>query len=100
MTRVGYQTVNKETGESVPSEGIVKGYKVQGGQYVVVTKDEIKGASPAATQTIEIVEFVEADAIDSIYFDRPYFIAPLARAEKPFALLREALKRSKRVGVA
>jgi DNA end-binding protein Ku len=100
MARVGYDKINKETGEPVPSEELVKGYALESGHYVVVTDQEIKGASPAATQTIDIVEFVEAKEIDSIYFDRPYFLAPGKHGENPFALLREALRRTRKVGVA
>ncbi|MGH7857377.1 MAG: Ku protein, partial [Candidatus Binatia bacterium] len=100
MARVGYTKVNKETGEPVPSEELVKGYAVDDGRYVVVTDKEIKGASPEATQTIDIVEFVDAAAVDTIYYDRPYFIAPSKHGTKPFALLREALRRSEKVGIA
>lgn len=100
MARVGYTKVNKETGETVPAEELVKGYAVEDGRYVVVTDKEIKGASPEATQTIDIVEFVDAAAVDTIYFDRPYFLAPNKHGSKPFALLREALRRSGKVGIA
>jgi DNA end-binding protein Ku len=100
MARVGYSKVNKETGEEVPSAEIVKGYEIEKGRYVVVEKEDIAGASPEATQSVDIVEFVDSSAIDPIYYDRPYYLAPLKQGEKPYALLREALRRSGRVGIA
>ena len=100
MARIGYTKVNKETGEEVPSTELVKGYEVEDGRYVVVSEKEIQGAHPEATQTVEIVEFVDAADIDPIYYDRPYYLAPLKRGEKPFALLREALKKTGKVGIA
>jgi len=100
MARIGYSKVNKETGEEVPPEDVVKGYQVEKGRYVVVDKEDIAGASPEATQSVEIVEFVAASEIEPIFFDRPYYLAPLKNGEKPYALLREALHRTKRVGVA
>lgn len=100
MAPVGYKRVNKETGREVPYEEIVKGYEVSEGRYVVVEDKDLKRASPEATQTIDIVGFVEADAIAPIYFDKPYYLAPVGQGGKAYALLREALEKSGRLAIA
>lgn len=97
---VGYQRVNKSTGEEVPWDEIVKGYEYEDGEYVVLGEEDFRRANPEATQTVEIVSFVEAGAIDPEYFDRPYYLAPTKGGEKPYAILREALAASGRAGVA
>src|SRR5687767_2710439 len=94
MKPVGYKRVNKATGKEVAKDDIVRGVEVDEGQYVVLQDDEIKAALPQTTQTVEIVGFVEADRIDPVFFDRPYVLAPAARGEKVYVLLREALKKS------
>ncbi|HKQ24954.1 MAG TPA: Ku protein [Burkholderiales bacterium] len=100
MAPVGYKRVNKETGKEVPRENIVRGLKHQDGRYVVLSDEEIRSANVKSTQTVDIVAFVDAGRIDVTFFDTPYFLAPLARGEKVYALLREALKREQKVGIA
>lgn len=100
MAAVGYKRVNKETGREVPRENIVRGLKHRDGRYVILTDEEIRAANVKSTQTVDIVSFVEAGAIDITYFDTPYFLAPTARGGKVYALLREALKRERKVGIA
>lgn len=101
MTRVGNQQVNKATGEATPREEIVKGFEVEKDQYVVLTPDEIKSALPRSTQTIDIEAFVDREQIPSVYFNKPYYVAPAGRGgQKPFALLRETLQRTGKVGIA
>ena len=78
----------------------VKGYELAKGRYVVVTEKDFEKARVKATQTFEIRDFVPADAIDDLYFDHPYYLAPAGPASaKPYALLRDALEKSGRVGV-
>jgi DNA end-binding protein Ku len=100
MAPVGYKRVNKETGKEVQRENIVRGLKHKDGRYVVLSDDEIRSANVKSTQTVDIVAFVDAGEIDVTYFDTPYFLAPLARGEKVYALLREALKRERKIGIA
>lgn len=97
---VGYQRINKRTGEPVASEDIVKGYEYEKGQYVVVTDEDFREANVKATQTVEILSFVDRDAIPPYFYDAPYYLEPGRRGEKGYALLRETLRRSNRVGVA
>jgi DNA end-binding protein Ku len=101
MTRVGNQQVNKATGEAMPREEIVKGFEVEKDQFVVLTPDEIKAALPRSTQTIEIEAFVDREQIPSVFFHKPYFVSPAGKGgQKPFALLRETLERTGKVGIA
>ena len=66
MTRVGNRQVNKNTGEEMPREEIVKGFEVEKDQFVVLTPDEIKAAMPRSTQTIDIEAFVDREQIPSV----------------------------------
>lgn len=100
MEPVGYKRVNKVTGKEVAMADIVKGIEYEEGQYVVLTPQEIASAYPKTTQTIEIETFVDADEIPFVYLERPYYTAPLKRGEKVYALLRESLQQSHKVGVA
>jgi DNA end-binding protein Ku len=100
MDPVGYKRVNKKTGKEIAKEQIVKGVAYEDGQYVVLTEAEIAVAYPKTTQTVEIETFVPADSIPFVYLERPYYVAPINRGAKVYALLRETLKRTGRVGVA
>ncbi|MEJ7686355.1 MAG: Ku protein [Variovorax sp.] len=100
MDRVGYKRVNKKTGKGIEREQIVKGVEYEDGQYVVLSDEEISAAYPKTTQTIEIETFVPANGIPFVYLERPYYVAPINRGAKVYALLRETLQRTGRVGVA
>jgi DNA end-binding protein Ku len=100
MAPVGYRRINKVTGDPIESENIVKGYEIERGHYVVLEDEDFKSANPKATQTVEIVAFVDAAAIAPQFFERPYRLVPGKRGEKGYVLLRETLKRSGKVGVA
>lgn len=100
MDPVGYKRINKKTGKEITREHIVKGIAYEDGQYVVLTDAEIAAAYPKTTQTIEIETFVPADGIPFVFLERPYYVAPINRGAKVYALLRETLQRSGRVGVA
>lgn len=100
MQPVGYKRINKVTGKEVATADIVKGVEFEEGRYVVLSAQEIADAFPKTTQTIEIEAFVDAQDIPFIYLERPYYTAPLHRGEKVYALLREALRKSNKVGVA
>jgi DNA end-binding protein Ku len=100
MQPVGYQRVNKTTGEEVPFDEIVKGYEYEKGEYVTLEKEDFKRANVESTQTVDIVGFVDADAIPPYYFDAPYYLAPDKHGAKGYALLRETLEKTGRVGIA
>ena len=100
MDPVGYKRINKRTGREVTKEQIVKGVEYEDGQYVVLSDKEIADAYPRTTQTIEIESFVPAASIPLVFLDRPYYLAPINRGAKVYALLRETLKRSGQVGIA
>ncbi|WP_028237944.1 non-homologous end joining protein Ku [Stutzerimonas azotifigens] len=100
MDRVGYKRINKTTGEDIDSDNIVKGIEYEKGQYVVLSDEEIKAAHPKATQTVDIVAFVDARDISFLYIDTPYYLTPDRRGEKVYALLRETLVQTGKVGIA
>lgn len=97
---IRYERINAETGEEVPWKEVVKAYEYSKGNYVVVDVDELKSAAPEATQTIEIESFVDADAIEPMYFEKPYYLVPGKRAERGYVLLREVLRDSRKFGIA
>jgi DNA end-binding protein Ku len=100
MDPVGYKRINKRTGKEINKEQIVKGVKQANGRYVVLSDDEVREAYPKTTQTIEIESFVPAGDISFVYLEKPYYLEPTNRAEKVYALLREAMSRAALVGVA
>jgi len=100
MAKVGYERVNKETGDKVPWEEVVKGYELESGEFVVLNDSDFQRANVEATQTIDIVQFVEAADVDWIYCEKPYFLRPTKKGLKAYALLRDTLRDSGKVGVA
>ena len=96
---VGYRRVNKRTGEELKPADIVKGYEYSKGRYVVVTPEDMRQANVKATQTVDIFAFVEAEEVPPYYFERPYYLEPGKRGEKGYALLREVLARTRKVGL-
>lgn len=100
MSPIRYAKVCKLEGEEVPNEEIVKGYEYVEGQYVILTDEDLKKADTALNKTIEILDFTEGGQIDDIYYEKPYYLEPDKGAAKAYALLREALKRTGKVGIA
>ena len=100
MTQVGFKRYNKESGEDVAWSNIVKGYEYEKGKYVVLTDEDFRRANIEATQTVDIVKFVEASQIEPVYFETPYYLAPQKRGEKGYALLREILIQNGKVAIA
>ena len=98
MDPVGYKRINKKTGKEIDKDNIVKGIEYEDGKYVVLSAEEIAAAYPRTTQTIEIEAFVDADDVPFVYLERPYYVAPVNKGEKVYALLREALKDSQQGG--
>ena len=100
MDPVGYKRINKNTGKEITKENIVKGIEYEDGQYVVLSDEEIAAAYPKTTQTIEIESFVANTEIPFIYLERPYYVAPINKGKKVYALLRDTLLQTQRVGIA
>ena len=97
---VGYERVNKVTKQPVPWPDIVKGYEYEKGEYVAFTEEEIRGANPEASQSIDILDFVDASEIESVFWETPYYLEPTNKKSKAYALLRETLSRAGKVGIA
>jgi DNA end-binding protein Ku len=100
LSPINYKRVAEADGKEVPWEDIVKGYEYEKGQFVVLKDEDFKRVDIEATQTVDILEFVELEEIDPIFFDRPYYLEPEKRGEKAYAVLRDALKESGKVGIA
>jgi DNA end-binding protein Ku len=99
--RIRYQRVNERTGKEVKYSDIVKGRDVGGGDYVLVEPDELADIAPGRSRTIDISTFVDLDEIDPIFFQKTYWLAPTdERYARPYALLREAMTRTNRAGIA
>ena len=98
--RVRYQRVNERTGEEVPWDNIVKGYEYEENEYVLLGDADFKQADVKATQTVELEDFVTAEEINGIYFDKPYYLVPSKAGIKGYVLLRETLKKTKKMGIA
>lgn len=97
---VKFQRVCQRDGKPVAWEDLVKGYEYAKGQFIVLSKDDFQTAALEKSKTIEILEFVEAEAIDDRFFEQPYYLTPAKGAERAYAVLREALRKSGKVGVA
>ncbi len=100
MDPVGYKRVNKRTGKEIAKEDIVKGIKLDDGDYVVLSDEEIKSAFPKSTQTIEIEAFVKASEIAFVLLERPYYLEPIGKGERVYALLRESMQEAGVIGIA
>jgi len=100
MKPVGFKRYNKETGEDVQWDDIVKGYEYEKDRYVVLTEEDFKRANVEATQTVDILSFVTRDEIGPMYYETPYYLAPDKRGHKGYALLRETLTQTGKIGIA
>lgn len=97
---IGYKRINKETGKEVAWDNIVKGYEYEEDQYVVLSEEDLKRANVKATQTIDILGFVDARQVPLVYYEQPYYLTPDKGGDKVYALLRETLKRADKVAIA
>lgn len=100
LSPIRYARVCRADGKEIPFDDIVRGYEYQKGDFVVLTDDDFKKANVRKTKTIDIHDFVDESEIESIYYDKPYYLEPDENAGKPYALLHQALQKSKKVGIA
>ena len=100
MDPVGYKRINKKTGKEIDKDNIVKGFEYEDGHYVIISPEEIETAFPRTTQTIEIQMFVDASEVPFVYLERPYYVAPINKGHKVYALLRETLVKTGKIGIA
>jgi DNA end-binding protein Ku len=99
--RIRYKKINERTGEEVESKDIVKGVDLGGGEYVILSDDELASAEPDRSRYIEITDFVSLDEIDPVYYNTTYYLAPEGEAAgKAYALLRQAMQESGKVAIA
>lgn len=100
LSPVNYKRVAEKDGKEVSWDQIVKGYEYEKGRYVVLKDEDFQRVDLEATQTVDIQDFVDLDDIDPMYFYKPYYLEPQKGGDKAFALLRDSLKESKKVGIA
>lgn len=100
MSPIGYDKVNKETGESVDPDDIIRGFEVDKGRFVELTDEDLDRLDVELTHTIDICDFVSIDEIDPIYYRKGYYLLPQEGAEKPYRLLLKALQDTDRVAIA
>lgn len=100
LSPIRYKRVAETDGEEVPWDKIVKGYEYEKGEFVIVTDKDFEQAMPEATQSIDIVEFVDLAEIDPMFFDKPYYLEPQKGGKKAYALLRDTLEATGKVGIA
>jgi DNA end-binding protein Ku len=96
---VGYKRYNKVTGKEVAWKDIVKGYEYEDDEYVVLSDEDFRRANVEQAKAVEIATFVDADSIPPQFFETPYYLVPGERGQKVYALLRETLRATGKVGV-
>ena len=100
LSPVNYKRVAEKDGQEVPWDQIVKGYEYEKGKYVVLKDEDFERVDLEATQTVDIQDFVDQEEIDPMFFYKPYYLEPQKGGDKAYALLRDALKDTNKVGVA
>lgn len=100
LSPIRYAKICKEEGKEIPYQEIVKGFEYQKGEYVILNESDFEKASISSSHVIDVIEFVNENEIDIRYYDKPYYLEPGKSADKAYALFREALLRSKKVGIA
>jgi len=100
LSPINYKRIATADAQEVPWDQIVKGYEYEKGKFVVLREEDFRRADIEATQSIDVTEFVPLEEIDPMFFDTPYYLEPRKQGAKAYALLREALKRTGKVGIA
>lgn len=96
---IGFKRYNKSNGQEVEWANIVKGYQFEENQYVVLSEEDLKRANPEATQTIDILTFIDAKEVSPVYYEKPYYLLPSKGGDKVYALLRETLRKSGKIAI-
>src|SRR5215470_12770968 len=100
MSSVSYKRFCDTEDVEVQWEEITRGYEYEKGQYIEITDEDLDKADVELTKTIQIVEFVHEEEIDPVFFDKPYYLEPQKGGDRAYALMRDALAQSKKVGIA
>ncbi len=100
LSPVNYKRVAEKDGKEVPWDQIVKGYEHEKGKYVVLKEEDFKRVDIEATQTVDIMAFVELDEVNPVFFHKPYYMEPQKGADRAYVLLRNALKDTGKIGIA
>ncbi len=100
LSEIRYARICKHEEKEVPWQEIVKGYEYKKGEFVILDEKDFARASLEKAKAIEIIQFINEDEIDSVYYIKPYYLEPGKNASSAYGLLREALKKSKKVGLA
>jgi DNA end-binding protein Ku len=100
LSPIRYAKICRKDGKEIAMGDIVKGYEYQEGDYVVLTEDDFKAANVKRTEAIDVVDFVKESEIDTIYFEKPYYLEPDKGAGKAYSILLESLRKARKVGVA
>lgn len=98
--KIHFKRVCGDTNEEVPYDEIVRGYEIEKGKYVILEKEDLEKAQAEQTHTMDIISFVKEAEVNSVYFDKPYYVEPVKGGEKAYELLRQALHKSERVALA
>ncbi|WP_270181594.1 non-homologous end joining protein Ku [Alkalihalobacillus sp. CinArs1] len=99
-TPIKYEKTCPHCEKALESDEIVRGYEYEDGKFVIIERDEIEALAQEKNKSVEIVDFVELDDIDPVYFNRSYFIGPNENGSKPYTLLKKAMEASGRIGIA
>ena len=97
---VNYKRVAEADGKEVPWDQIVKGYEYEKGKFIILKEEDFQRVDIEATQTVDIINFVQLDQVNPIFFHKPYFMEPQKGGDKPYSLLREALSATGRIAIA
>lgn len=100
FNRVRYRRVNEKTGEEVKWDQIVKGYQYEKGEYVALSDEDFARVNVEASQSIAITEFVDGTDISPLYYDTPYYLEPAKNGRRAYALLRDVMRKTGKVGIA
>jgi DNA end-binding protein Ku len=98
--RIRYVRVNEHTGEEVPWEDVAKGYEYDEDNYILVKDKDLKEIAGEHSKTINIENFINANSLGCMVFDKPYFLVPDKKGEKGYVILREILSKTKKIGIA
>jgi DNA end-binding protein Ku len=98
--RIKHRRVAEGTDEEVPYENIVKAFEITPGKYVPLNKEELEALAPEKSRAIDVLDFVDIEEIDPMYFDSPYYLGPAAGAEKAYSLLAAAMQSSGKAAIA